>query len=474
VRKLNSNLEKNQKDIIHLLNRATFGPSGKELKYFQNLSVKEAVDKLFIDSEFWVKLDTVPDHLYTFRPNRGLELKERLKLRREIRACKQQLNFDWLNELVYSPAQLRERMAFFWHDHFACNVDSAAMHQKQINSIREHSLEYFGDLVVNIAKDPGMIVYLNGNKNVKDNPNENFGRELLELFTIGIGNYSEEDIKEASRAFTGYKFDPDGNFYVETKLQDKGLKTFMGNEDYFNAEDIMNLIFQNPKTGHYIISKIYFYFIGREIEKDRLKTLGDVFFKSGYHIGTLLREIFSADWFYSSENRGIKIKSPIELIAGIMRITQLKFNNASVTLDIQRKLGQALFYPPNVSGWVNGRNWLDLASLADRLNLTKKLLRKSQKVSQIKKQITQEDLDIIIEDSEKLTTIEYDISILQNYISESAENSDADLLAEILFSVDFEHLGFLLKNLDKRIKSKPAQFKNALISLMSQPEYQLC
>jgi len=453
-----------QKDIIHLLNRATFGPSGKDLQYFLNLSTKDAVDKLFKDSEFWVKLDTVPDELDSFRPPKGIALDERLRLRREMRSCKQRLNFDWLNELVYSPAQLRERMAFFWHDHFACNVDNAAMHQKQINSIREHSLEYFGDLVINIAKDPGMIVYLNGNKNVKDNPNENFGRELLELFTIGIGNYSEADIKEASKAFTGYKFDRDGSFYIDTDLHDKGLKNFMGNEDYFTGEDIMNLIFQNSKTGHYIVSKIYYYFIGKEIATDRLDELSEVFYKSGYHIGTLLREIFSAEWFYSSEIRGIKIKSPIELLAGIMRITQLKFNNASVTLDIQRKLGQALFYPPNVSGWVNGRNWLDLASLADRLNLTRKLLRKSEKISKTKKQVTQEGLDIVIEDSEKLTIIENDIRSLQEYIGKASKDSEAGMLTDILFTVDYSHLRSLINNLDKRINAKPSNFKTALVS----------
>lgn len=463
-----------QREIIHLLNRATFGPSSVDIEYFLTLSKEDVVEKLFSDSEFYVDLDTVPKNEVEFLPKRGLSFKERLKRRRVSRDYKQKLNFDWLNQLVFSPAQLRERMAFFWHDHFACNVDNAMMHQKQINTIRKHSLEYFGDLVINIAKDPGMILYLNGNKNVKDNPNENFGRELLELFTIGIGNYTEADIQEASRAFTGYRFKRDGTFYIDTKLQDKGLKNFMGDEAYFTGEDIMNLIFKNPQTGHYIIGKIYFYLLGEEISPALLKSLGASFYKSGYHIGTLVKEILLSEEFYAMKYRGSKIKSPIELMANVMRITQLKFSNPSVALNIQRKLGQALFYPPNVSGWVYGKNWIDLAGLAERINLTRNFLSKNKTKTEVKKQITQEDLDIQIDPSESITKMEHDLAALTKHAYKISDRRVGSALANILYTVPHSHLKPLLSKQNKRLASDQGNFKNVLITLMSQPEYQVC
>lgn len=461
-----------EKDIIHLLNRATFGPNPKDLSYWLKLSKEEAVERLFSDSEFYLKLSSVPEKPGSSVSNISDGRKRSRQLRVWYRKNKQKLNAEWYKELAESPAQLRERMAFFWHDHFSCNIGNPIMHQRQINTIRKYSLEYFGDLVLHIAKDPCMLHYLNGNRSVKDNPNENFGRELLELFTIGIGNYSEADIKEAARAFTGWRFRKDGSFFVKKELHDAGLKEFMGEKDYFGGEDILQMIFSNPKTGHFIVSKIYYYLLGKEISKRRLNALSASFYKSGYHIGSLVKKILTSDWFYDAEFRGIKVKSPIELMVGISRLTQLQFNNGSLALNIQRKLGQALFYPPNVSGWVNGRDWLDITSITERLNLPRTLLKNNSVSSKVKKSVSQEEIEIIIDTKDNITTLDHDLKPLYALLEKQSSRHSKVGLNDILYSVPHNHLKRFIARNDELLKSKRLNRRTMLISYLSQPEYQ--
>lgn len=464
-----------QRNIIHILNRFAFGPSSLDIPGKLSMVVDDVISDLFESSAHFQPLKSAPlkpiINPYQFRK---LDNKQKNRLRKKRKLIMQSLNLEWLNEMAFGKAQLREKMALFWHDHFACSSLSPLLVQKQMNTIRENALEYFGDLVLNIAKDPAMINYLNNKQNVKDNPNENFGRELLELFTLGIGHYSEKDIKEASRAFTGWRYKQNTfEFFIDKTKQDHGKKTFLGRTDYFSGEDIIKIIFENPRSGEFIVEKIYKYLTGKKINSQKLKQLSVLFYESSYHIGTLLRAIIKDDDFYSEELIGNRIKSPIELIVNIMRITQLKFKNPVASINIQRKLGQQLFEPPNVSGWVEGKNWLDLGSISQRLNLTALLISQSNIQNKVSSPISTESIELVIQKKEMETETTFNLEPILNLLNEQNHKSKARFMANILYGKNHQNLNMLLRILNRGAYKNLINCKKLLVRLMSQPEYQL-
>ena len=191
----------------------------------------------------------------------------------------------------------------------------------------------------------------------------------MELFTMGRGNYSENDIKEAARAFTGWGFDVHGEFIKRPFQHDSGNKKFLGKTGNFNGDDVINILLEQKQTARFITEKIYRFFVNEETDSNKVDMLADGFYQSGYSIHILLENIFSSDWFYDKKNVGNKIKSPIELLVGIRRLLPMEFENEEAQLLIQRVLGQLLFYPPNVAGWPGGKNWIDSSSLMFRLNI---------------------------------------------------------------------------------------------------------
>jgi uncharacterized protein (DUF1800 family) len=219
-----------------------------------------------------------------------------------------------------------------------------------------------------------MIRYLNNQQNKKQSPNENFARELLELFTMGRGNYQEQDIKEAARAFTGWSSDVAGDYIFRRNWHDMGSKTFLGKTGRFGGEDIIDLILEQKATADFIARKIYRYFVNSQINEQHLAYLSQAFYQSNYDIGKLMHLIFSSDEFYAAENKGCKIKSPIELVAGMIRTLDIRFENPRALLFLERALGQELFNPPNVAGWPGDQNWIDNATLMLRLNLAQNVV----------------------------------------------------------------------------------------------------
>jgi uncharacterized protein (DUF1800 family) len=227
----------------------------------------------------------------------------------------------------------------------------------------------FGDLLRQVSKSASMLSFLNNQQNRKQSPNENFAREVMELFTMGRGNYSEKDIKEAARAFTGWGFNLAGEFVFRRNFHDAGVKTFMGKTGNFNGDDVLDMLLENPQTARFITTKIYRFLVNEEADEKRVNWLSQRFLKNNYDIRTLLEDIFTADWFYADEHIGAKIKSPVELLVGIRRMLPMDFEQEQVQLLYQRLLGQVLFYPPNVAGWPGGKNWIDSSSLMYRLRL---------------------------------------------------------------------------------------------------------
>jgi uncharacterized protein (DUF1800 family) len=238
-----------------------------------------------------------------------------------------------------------------------------------LDAIRQNALASFRDLLHEVSKSAAMLNFLNANQNRKDHPNENFAREVMELFTLGRGNYSEHDVKEAARAFTGWGANIKGEFIFRKMTHDNNTKAVLGKTGNFDGDDVLDILLEQKQTANYITQKIYRFFVNENVNKEKANWLSDRFYKSDYNISKLMEDIFTSDWFYDEKNIGVRIKSPIELIAGIRRMLPMKLQNEDAQLLVQRVLGQVLFYPPNVAGWPGGKSWIDSSTLMMRMRL---------------------------------------------------------------------------------------------------------
>lgn len=463
------------KQLHHLLYRICFGPSPLTYERYTGRSAEEVVDQLLAESAQVRPIEIIKAEKFPIQQpklKKG-QLQERRKRKRNLRGAKERLNFFWMQEMANSEAQIAERMALFWHDHFACNVGHPLLAQRQINIFRTKGLAYFGDLVVEIAKDPAMIIYLNSRENVKNNPNENFGRELLELFTIGIGHYTEQDIKEAARAFTGWRFDDQGQFYIDPSLHDEGIKSFLGQSGYFSGDDIIDMLLRQPHTGDHIVSKLYAFLTGVPITQERLTDLSDVFYRSNYHIGLLVRAILTASWFYDDAIIGQRIKSPVDLIVQTMRLTQPRFKNGKYLMLKQIRFKQKLLYPPGVDGWREDREWIDLSTVPERMRLGAEFLAIQVPTTHTVEPISDEGDEFVITNEEQLIKISFDLKPLKQLLADKNRSNEADGLISLIYTCPIEHLEPLLSRWIEEYRTKSLSFRMLLGRLLSLPEYQL-
>jgi uncharacterized protein (DUF1800 family) len=289
----------------------------------------------------------------------------------------QRMGLWWANRMLRTSRPLEEKLTLFWHGHFATGenkVRDYRMMLQQNNMFRARASGNLRDLLVGILKDPAMLVYLDNGENVRRHPNENFGRELLELFTMGVGNYTERDVREAARAFTGWSNDV-LVFRFNGELHDDGEKTFLGRTGNFNGEDIIDIILQQPVTGEFVAAKIYRYFVREDISDAVKKDLGRSFRESGYQMKPLLKRILLSKDFYSPSSYATQIKSPVHLVVSTYK--KMGLTEVPTIPDFGRmtgSLGQSLFDPPNVAGWAGGRTWITPASLLQRGNLFRDVL----------------------------------------------------------------------------------------------------
>lgn len=360
-------MTRNEKRIIHLYSRAGFGLTPTQLKAKSSKSIGELVNELFQTSRKLNELSPIKD----IRPKRGDvgPVKTILQLFKS-REDQRKLNLHWIERMSTTEAVLSERMTLFWHDHFATNVSFALLLQEQNNTLRRHALGNFRNMLHDMAKDPAMILYLNNQQNRKKAPNENFAREVMELFTLGEGNgYTEKDIQEAARAFTGWHVNNRGEFEFNRRAHDEREKQIFGQTGNWNGDDVIDMLLDKEETANYICGKIYAYFVNEEVDDRTVKALADRFRQSDYDIGALMKDIFTSSWFYKEKNIGTKIKSPVELIVGYKRLLKMKPKKDQMLVKIQQSLGQVLFFPPNVAGWKGNRAWIDSSSLLLRMRL---------------------------------------------------------------------------------------------------------
>src|ERR1700744_765155 len=358
----------NLQQIKHLYSRAGFGLAFADKKAAEHDSIKRAVKDLFKSSEANEPINVIQGNTDYAMLMKGDILAKKQFLQQQ-RQQEKDLNLAWINKMSTTDAVLREKMTLFWHNHFACRSNNA-LYAQQLNNIeREHALGNFRELVLEVSKSPAMLQFLNNQQNHKGHPNENFARELMELFTIGRGNYTEQDVKESARAFTGWGFDKDGVFKIRPVLHDDGQKTFLGKTGNLTGEDIIDHLLEQKQTAYFISNKLYKYLVNEIPVPAHVNAMADIFYQNNYEIKPLLEYVFTADWFYDDNNIGSMIKSPVEFIVGLNRQFYITYQRPEVLLEFQRTLGQILFYPPNVAGWPGGRNWIDSSSLMYRLKI---------------------------------------------------------------------------------------------------------
>jgi len=363
----------NIKQLKHLFSRAGFGLQFEDLAQLGDTSAKHAVKELLTDTE-----PSIPLNILTENPDYSGIMKGDILARKmflhQQRQEEKDLNLAWINRMGTTANPLEEKMTLFWHNHFACRSNVALFAQQLNNVQRTNALGNFRTLLVEVAKSPAMLQFLNNQQNHKGHPNENFARELMELFTIGRGNYTENDVKESARSFTGYGFNKDGMFINREFFHDEGEKTFMGKTGNYNGEDIMNALLEKKETAHFISNKLYKYLVNEIPDTGHVNEMTEVFYHANYEIKPLLEHVFTAAWFYDDKNIGSMIKSPVEFLVGLNRQFYITYQRPEVLLKFQQVLGQVLFYPPNVAGWPGGRNWIDSSSLMYRLKIPSMVL----------------------------------------------------------------------------------------------------
>ena len=479
-----SQQQKNQ----HLLWRAGFGPMNEEFGQLTSASTNSYVNALFkASSKSPLYIDVADSAIKGLmmgvddivKQQQQLNEEQRKKLRQQSKEDIKNLNLTWISEMVNSEQQLREKMAFFWHGHFASRNLNILYQQKLLDVIRKNALENFGDLLSEVSKSAAMINFLNNNQNRKGHPNENFAREVMELFTLGRGNYTEQDVKEAARAFTGWGANIKGDFVFRQFQHDYGRKTVLGKTGNFNGDDVLNILLEQKQTARFICTKVYRFFVNDTIDESRINWLADRFYQSNYKISGLMRDIFSSEWFYDAKNIGTKIKSPVELLVGIQRVLPMKMDNPEVQLLIQRLLGQLLFYPPNVAGWPGGKNWIDSSSLMLRLRLPQLLYSTDELGMQPKDDDDQmmgmkdQKLKGMGKNGGQYINVDIDwAAYTKKFESIPREKLLKEIAGRLLQVPQNVGEDLIKKYADQN--SRETFIKTATIQIMSTPEYQLC
>ncbi|MCU0438583.1 MAG: DUF1800 domain-containing protein [Raineya sp.] len=457
---------KEQQKIQHLYFRACFGIDFNELEQQKDKNLKKVLKEVFEKNSKIKNIEIVEKPKVENRNN--LTEQEKRLLRKGSRQKIKNLNIAWLKQMAEPEYALREKMTLFWHNHFACKTQIAYLAQKQNNLLRKHALGKFGDLLHEIAKDSAMLQFLNNQQNRKEKPNENFARELMELFTLGRGNYSEKDIKEAARAFTGWGFDFSGEYVFRERQHDFESKMFLGKTGNFNGNDIIDIILENPQTANFIVKKLYINLVNDKFDEAIVQELATFFRKTDYDIKALLEKIFSSDWFYEQKNIGTHIKSPIELLVHYQKFFGLDFEDDRSWLFIQKVLGQILLYPPNVAGWQEGKNWIDSSSLLFRMTLPDLIFGQIE-VDFNSKDDGDADTEGLGKRAAKTLQAKVDWSKITKQFLVHPQEEIAEKLQVWLLSLKPTNILENTQSLSKEVFTK-----NIIRQLTASPEFQLC
>jgi len=373
-------------DARHVLVRTGFAPDHDEVRALTGSPATGAVAAIIKAAQTATSLHPAPGFV-SQSPPIPLRL---LKSTEERQAQRQQQEREgleikswWMREMIETPAPLRERMTLFWHGHFASSLQKVNRSQamwRQNQLLRGHALGNFRDLLHAVAKDPAMLVYLDGANSRKEAPNENFAREVMELFTLGEtsqgGRYTEQDIKEAARAFTGWSVERDDfSFRFRPAFHDEGNKTIFGRSGNFDGDAALDILMEQPATARFIVSKLWKEFVSPAPDAVQVERIALRFRSSGYDIGTAVQELLLTDAFWAEANRGSLVKSPVDLVVGTVRQFDFLYSDATPFALKAAQLGQNLLVPPNVRGWPCHNDWVTATTLLERKRFTEQLFR---------------------------------------------------------------------------------------------------
>ena len=491
----------------HLLSRAGFGGTPREVDKLHAMGLRGAVDYL-VDFRKQPEPD-LPFEIASPQPAAKkpqldkkalakLSPQERQKAIKEFKALQQKqakqkgknerqqftdLREWWVRRMVESPRPLEEKLALFWHGHFATGyrtVKSSDALFLQNRLFRQHAAGNFGQMLHGIIHDPAMLRYLDNDKNVKANPNENLAREIMELFSMGEGNYTEQDIKEAARALTGYSFDRRSFKSVfNEKVHDEGPKTIFGNTGNWDGDEFVDLILAEAATPRFIARKLFVFFVHEDPGEQAVDRLAGVLRENDYELAPLLRTMFLSKEFYGPETMGTQIKSPLQLVVGSLRNLGLERDNYGGLVTAGQSMGQELFQPPNVKGWDGGRTWIDTNTLFARHNFAAPLMTSAGDARKGKKKAPRDRAGSKIRGVDLVSVLEKEnpesgadvVGYLTNacLVLPLSESKRAEL-------VEFIDAGGPLPPSSQWDTQRPqinAKLKALLVLIMSLPEFQL-
>ena len=365
--------------VAHLLRRAGIGPTRAEIERCVSLGYEATVEELLYP-------DLQPD----------LEIEDLIRRYHTDQNSLMLLESSqsyWLYRIINSRRPLEEKMALFWHGLFATaygKLNHAKAVVNQTHTFRRHGLGKFAVILLELSRDPAMIFWLDNKDNHKDAPNENYGRELLELFSMGIGNYTEDDVKAAARSFTGWTIDNaeymsirasrdsfwpygriDWQFRYRDDDHDDSEKTFLGHTGAFNGQEIIDIIVKQPATAHYVGGKLYNFFVSDRPDEEAIGILADEFARTEGDIRSVMRRLFMSDFFVDESARLARVKSPAELVGGTARLAGShqtpEWTISNLAMDVNF-MGQEILNPPTVEGWHTGMEWIDTGNLVERIN----------------------------------------------------------------------------------------------------------
>ena len=384
-------------DARHLLSRTAFGATPAEIHAVEELDHAAAVDRLL--GKFHRQAGTAGPEWVNQPPSflrqqlvaagkeaapkdkaakEAAEAKPRQLVQQQIREQGRQLRNWWVEEMLDSDQPLVERMTLFWHNHFTSSMQKvryAPALYRQNALFRSQALGNFATLLKAVARDPAMLIYLDGVRSVARQPNENFARELLELFTLGEGHYAESDIKEAARAFTGWSMDRDtGHFQIHAERHDDGEKKFLGQTGRFGGDDIIAILLRHPRTAETVVEKLWREFVSLKPDAVEVKRLAAMLRDGGYEMKPVLRAMLLSPAFRDPANRAALIKSPVDLIVGTVHVLGLPVPEKTQLVRMLQGLGQSPFDPPNVKGWAGGESWITTYTLLLRQQFLRRMV----------------------------------------------------------------------------------------------------
>jgi len=381
--------------MAHLLRRAGFGASRDEIEAKAAQGYEATVEELINpESQPGIEEDLLMRYQPAYNESAAIETNVQ----------------QWVYYMINNPRQLQEKMALFWHMIFCAGhskIDSGQEMGRMIRMFREHGMGNFKELLLRLSTSPGMVYYLDNSESHKTAVNENYGRELLELFSMGVGkdtqfNYSEDDVKACARAFTGWNIAPayppfpygrsPWEFRYDPADHDDSEKSFLGQVGRWNGEDVIDMICRHPATARFVARHLYNFFVADEVpvpswrltpprDMEAIGRMEQAYYDSGYDIRAMLRVLFNSEFFKSEAVRYAKVKSPAEMVAGLMRLTGEHREMKPGLFEISQEpkyMGMDLMNPPTVEGWHTGHEWIDSGTLVERINFAAEYLGNSE------------------------------------------------------------------------------------------------